>query len=31
MCEIWDVPSKDNNDENNVDATFLASLFRSLF
>ena len=28
MCAIWDVPSK-NNDENNIDPTFLVNLFRS--
>ena len=29
MCAIWDVPGKNNNDENDNDATFLANLFRS--
>ena len=28
---IWGKPGKNNNDENNNDATFLAKLFRSLF
>ena len=28
---IWDVPGKNNNDENNNDATFLAKFFRSSF
>ena len=31
MCAIWDVPSKNNDDESNIDATFQANLFRSLF
>ena len=31
MCAIWDVPSKNNNNESNIDATFQANLFRSLF
>ena len=29
MCAIWDVPGKNNNNENNIDPTFLAKLFRS--
>ena len=28
---IWDRPGKNNDDENNNDAIFLAKLFRSLF
>ena len=31
MCAICDVPGKNNNDENNNNATFLANLFRSSF
>ena len=30
MCAIWDVPGK-KTDENDIDATFLANLFRSMF
>ena len=31
MCDIWDVPGENNNDENNNYATFLVNLFRSSF
>ena len=31
MGAIWDVPGKNNNDENNTDASFLANLFRASF
>ena len=31
MCAIWDVPGKNSNDENNIDATFLANLFLHLY
>ena len=31
MCAIWDVPGKNNNDENKKDATFPVNLFCSSF
>ena len=31
MCAIWGLPGKNNNYENNIDATFLGNLFRSSF
>ena len=31
MCDIWDVPGENNNDENNNYATFLVNLFRPSF